>query len=263
MIKRICSLVTACTLFLTSCLDTEEKIVINKNNSGDYTLTIDMSKLLTLMDQMGGAKDSAKLPEKKDSTLYFKAYVDTSTALTAKEKEMYRDGSLRMQVDEDAKQMKVVIHLPFKSIAQLPEIRSSYMTVIDKLNISNKLNNKSDGDNGMSDAEPDLSKNKDMLNPVQQAYSFTATPGKIANTLTNKQLITDKVSNDSTMQMMQQMSLMMGDMNYKTVIVLPSAVKKYTGNQSILSNDKKTITFLNTFTDMLNKPEKAGYSVEY
>jgi hypothetical protein len=263
MIKRICILVTACILILTSCLDTEEKIVINKNNSGDYTLTIDMGKLLTIMEQMGGANDAAKIKEKKDSTLYFKSYVDTSVALTAKEKEMYREGSLRMQVNEEAKQMKVIINLPFKNIAQLPEMRSSYMAVIDKLHISNKLNNKADDDTGTSDAAPDLSKNKDMLNPVQQAYTFTASQGKIANTLTNRQLITDKVLNDSTMQMMQQMTLMMGEMNYKTVIVLPSAVKIYTGNQSILSNDKKTITFLNTFTDMLNKPEKAGYTVEY
>jgi len=65
------------------------------------------------------------------------------------------------------------------------------------------------------------------------------------------------------MQMMQQMSLIMGEMSYKTIIELPKPVKKYTGNQSILSNDKKTVTFLSTFTDMLNKPEAAAYSVEY
>lgn len=262
MIKRFCVLFVACVFILTSCLDTEEKIVINKNNSGDYTLTLDMSKLLTLMEQMGGDKDANKIPEKKDTTLYFKSYIDTSATLTVKEKEMFREGSLRTQVDEGAKQMKVIIYFPFKNISQLAEIRSSYMTVIDKLNISKELNERK-ADDEMGGAEPDLAKSKGMLNPMQEAYSFTAAPGKIANTLTNKQVVTDKILKDSTMQMMQQMSLMMGDMNYKTIFVLPSAVKKYTGNQSILSNDKKTVTFLNTFTDMLSKPESAGYTVEY
>ncbi|MFT3703447.1 MAG: hypothetical protein QM802_13815 [Agriterribacter sp.] len=264
MVRKISALFVACVLLFSSCLDTEEKIVINKDNSGDYTLTLDMSKLMTMMDQMGGIKDSAKVLEKKDSTLYFKPYVDTSTALTAKEKEMFRDGSLRIKANEEAKEMKVFIHFPFKNISQLPELRSSYIAVIDKLGLSKKMNNDNQDDNASAEnMDVDFSKNKNMLSPTQEAYSFTASPGKIANTLTNKQLITDKILKDSTMQMMQQMSLIMGEMNYKTIIILPKAVKKYTANQTILSADKKTLTFLNTFNDMISKPESAAYSVEY
>ena len=252
--KKI-SLITSLlfVLFFSSCLDTEEKIVINKNNSGIYTLTLDMSKMLQLMDQMGQEnKDDSKIQEKKDSTVYFKSFVDTSTTLTAKEKEMFKDGSLRMKVDEAEKELIVVLNFPFKHIRDLPELKSSYLSVIDKLGISNKLKNP--GDSGsVEDMPADIAKDKNILNPARDAFVFAAAPGKLSN----------KIQNDSSMQMLQQMSMMMGDMNYKTIIVLPKKVKKYKGNQTILSDDKKTLTFLTTLNDMLNRPEAAEYSVEY
>ena len=262
--KKI-SLITSLlfVLFFSSCLDTEEKIVINKNNSGIYTLTLDMSKMLQLMDQMGQEnKDDSKIQEKKDSTVYFKSFVDTSTTLTAKEKEMFKDGSLRMKVDEAEKELIVVLNFPFKHIRDLPELKSSYLSVIDKLGISNKLKNP--GDSGsVEDMPADIAKDKNILNPARDAFVFAAAPGKLSNSLVNKDLFNNKIQNDSSMQMLQQMSMMMGDMNYKTIIVLPKKVKKYKGNQTILSDDKKTLTFLTTLNDMLNRPKAAEYSVEY
>jgi len=250
-------------VFLTSCLDTEEKIVINKNNSGIYTLTLDMSKMLTLMDQFGQEnKDDSKIAEKKDSTVYFKPFVDTSTTLTAKEKEMFRDGSLRMRVDEAEKELIVVLNFPFKHIKDLPELKSSYLSVIDKLGVSNKLKNPDDS-GSVEDMPTDIVKDKNILNPARDAFTFAAAPGKLSNTLVNKDLFNNKIQNDSAMQMLQQMAMMMGDMNYKTIVVLPKKVKKYKGNQTILSDDKKTLTFLTTLSDMLNRPETAEYTVEY
>ena len=264
MIKKIYVIVSLVLfVFLTSCLDTEEKIVINKNNSGIYTLTLDMSKMLQLMDQFGQEKkDDSKIPEKKDSTVYFKSFVDTSTVLSAREKEMFKDGSLRMRVDEAEKELIIVLNFPFRHIGDLPELKSSYMSVIDKLGISNKL--KSPGDSGSAEDVPqEIAKDKNILNPARDAFAFAAAPGKLSNTLVNKDLFNNKIQNDSSMQMLQQMSMMMGDMNYKTIIVLPRKVKKYKGNQTILSDDKKTLTFLTTLSDMLNRPETAEYTVEY
>ncbi|PVD51390.1 hypothetical protein DC498_14710 [Terrimonas sp.] len=263
MFKKLClTAIIGLTILLTSCLDTEEKIVINNNNSGNYTVTIDMSKMLKLAASMGGAdKDDAKEKEKKDSTVFFKPYVDTATALTAKEKEMFRDGSMRIKVDEAANEMSITVHFPFKHVSVLPELKASYMQVLDKLNISDKMKNKESPDTDQ--VEQELSKNKDALNPTQEAYSFSAAPGKITNTLINKALITEKLAKDSSMQMMQQMTMMMGDMNYKTIIVLPKPAKKYNGNEVQASADKKTLTFITTLTDILNRPEAAEYNVEY
>lgn len=249
------------SLFMTACLDAEEKIVINKNNSGLYSLTMDMSKMLALMEQMGSTeKDPLKELETKDSTVYFKEHVDTSTVLTAREKELIRDGNLRIKVDEAAKEMKVMLNFPFKNMADLPELKKTYITAIDKLGISKKLEK---GEDGPGDIPDDVAGNKNLLTPGQEAYSFSAAPGKIANTLVNKELFNNKVLQDSSLQMMQQLSVMMGDMNYKTTFVLPGGVKKYKGNNVEVAPDKKTVTFFTTLTDLINRPEAAEYSVEY
>lgn len=252
------------TVFLASCLDTEEKIVINKNNSGVYTVTVDMSKMLVLLDQMGQAnKEDLKIPEQKDTTVYFKPFADTSSALTAREKELFKEGSLRMRTDEAAKELIVILSFPFKHIADLPELKSSYFTAINKMGISNKLK-PNDEDDGSDEALPsDISTDKNILNPSQEAYAFAAASGKVSNTLINKELFNSRLQNDSSMQMLQQMTMMMGDMNYKTVVVAPGKIKKYKGNQSVLSDDKKTVTFSTTLSDVLNRPEAAEYNVEY
>ena len=243
-------------------MDMEEKIVINKNNSGTYTMTLDMSKMIKLMKEMDQQnKDEAELPEKKDSTVYLKSFVDTSTTLTAREKELFRDGTVRMNTDEEANKFIVMFHFPFKNITSLPELKSSYMAAIDKLGISKKINPSEDG--AEEDKPVDMENNKNILSPSGEAFAFAAVPGKISNSLVDKDMFNNSIQNDSSLQMIQQMSMMMGDMNYKTVLVLPNKVKKYKGNQTILSDDKKTVSFLTTLSDMLNRPEAAEYSVEY
>jgi hypothetical protein len=56
---------------------------------------------------------------------------------------------------------------------------------------------------------------------------------------------------------------MMGDMTYKTIIMLPKPAKKYNGKEVQASADKKILTFTTSLTDMLNRPEAAEYNVEY
>lgn len=248
---------------LSSCLDTEEKIEIHKNNSGLYTVTIDMSKMMALMDQMGQAgKEESNMPENKDSTIFFKPFTDTSSALTAREKELFEQGSLRMRVNESEKALVITLRFPFKQITDLPELRNSYYTTIEKLNISNKLKDKEDSTSG-EQMPAGMAKDNNFLNPSTESYQFSATAGKISNTLINQDNFNAKVQQDSSMQMLQQMTMMMGDMTYRTVIVVPHKIKKYSGNQGVLSADKKSVTFQTTLSDILNRPDAAAYNVEY
>lgn len=262
--KILIPLFVFCCLFLTSCLEIEEKIVIKNDNSGDYTMKMDMGNLMKLAEQMGQGKDkSDKTPEKKDSTLYFKSFVDTSTTLNKEEKDMLRDGSLRLKIDEEEKEIKFEIHLPFKKIQDLPKLRESYMVALNKLGVMDKMKDKKDGDENPEQEIPsDLSKGSSTINPAQNSYTLSAAPGKIAYKLTDKKLYEEQMT-DSTMQMMKNMSSMMGDMNFKTIIVLPKPVKKYKGSESDISADKKTITFKSSLGDFFEKPEAFEYELEY
>lgn len=262
MIKKIgFGLLVCFSMLLVSCLDTEEKIVIKSDNSGVYSLSIDMSKMIAMAKQMGES-ESGKMPDKIDSTIYFKHFVDTAKALSQKEKEMLRDGLVHMKLDEAASKMNVEFSFPFKNISQLPELRSSYFAALDKLNISKKLQKGDAGDDD-EDKPSDMAGSKEILTPAAtDAYIFKAAPGKISNSLApDKQKV--NILPDSTMQMMQQMTAFMGDASYKTIVVLPKPAKKYTGTKPELSADKKTVTFTNNLTDLMETPSLAEFNVEY
>lgn len=260
MLKKCIFCAALCTLFFfTSCLDTEEKIVLHKNNSGTYTVSIDMSKVLVMMEQFG--QGANKEPDKKDSTIYFKHYADTSTALTATEKELIRDGSLHMLVDEEAKVLKVVFSLPFSNVNRLPELRSGYMAILDKMELSKKID--PDGKDPSQQAmKSDIASNQSFLSPSSSdAYIFAAAPGKISNRLSPEK--TGTPEGDSTMQMLQQMSAFMGAPSYTITLVLPKKIKKYNGTNPVLSKNKKTISFSSTLNDLLSAPSAAEFNVEY
>jgi hypothetical protein len=246
---------------LSSCLDSEEKIVLNANNSGTYSMTIDLGRMLKMAGSMGADKSiSDKVKEKKDTTIYLKDLINSGDNLTTGEKALYRDGMINVKLDEEKNEMKIVMSTPFKNTADLTEIKNNFYKVMNKL----KAFEKATGEEGKSeDGADDTKMESKSANPVGDQFTFIAGSGKISNTITNMDAFKKMVATDSTLSMMMQMSSMMGDFNYRTIIVLPKAVKNYDGPGSTISDDKKTITFLTTLTDMLEHPEKVSYKVEY
>jgi len=265
--KILALLLTTCAIFLTACLDTEEKIIINKDNSGIYSLTMDMGRLIKMMNQSTkNQQGEKKKMEKQDSTIYFKSFVDTSTQLTLEEKEMLKDGSIHVLVNEAVNEMKFVISLPFKRIQDLTYLRENYMKALDKLDIKDQLKNKEQKegeDSSAGQAPSDMASGTKSILPAQESYTFIAAPGKISNKFTDKESFEEHVAGDSTLQMIKGLTSMMGEMTYKTTIVLPKPVKHYRGNNPAISGDKKTITFKNNLTNLLKKPQSLEFELDY
>jgi hypothetical protein len=255
--------VAICLLFtgvLSSCLDSEEKIVINSDYSGMYTMTLDLSKMLEMAASMGAKPDSGKMAEKKDTTIYLKNYLDSATNLTQEEKALYREGVLSMKLDEVANEMKIVVSCPFKKISDLAAIKSNFFNVIQKVKA---FENATGEKNNEAVENPDMKKGMQSTNPVADQFTFLAVPGKISNTIVDIQAYKNKIASDSTLTMMTQMSGMMGDFKYRTIFILPKPVKKFDGPGGSISTDKKSLTFETTLTEMMEHPEKVSYVVEY
>ena len=246
---------------LSSCLDTEEKIVLNDDNSGTYSMTLDMGRMLTMAASMGGDKaDPEKVKEKKDTTLYLKGMVNSADNLTPEEKVIFQNAVISVKMDEAQNEMMIVMSSPFSNAAGLIEIKKNFGTVADKLKAFEKATGEqAKGEEGGDEMKMDAK----SANPVEDQFTFKAGPGLIANTINNIQAFKDKVATDSTLAMMSQMTAMMGDFNYRTIIILPKAVKKYDGPGSTISTDKRTIQFATTLTEMMEHPEKVSYKVEY
>jgi hypothetical protein len=249
-----------CLSALSACIDTEEYIVINEDNSGTYTMQIDMGKIFEMANQMGAEDVSTSKIEKMDSTIYLKDMVSTADNLSADEKELYKNGIIKIKLDKPGKEMKIIMTCPFKSINQLPEIKNNFYVVINKLKALDKLSGKA-----AESADPAADKGmaEKALTPGSAFCKFMAAPGKIEYKILDTAGIGKMISTDSTAMMVQQMVSMMGEMSYKTKITTTKGFKNYSGNNASLSADKKTITFTNTFSDMFEHPEKFAYKIEY
>lgn len=247
---------------VSACVDMEENIVIHEDNSGVYSVSIDLGKMIKMISQMGeGGNSELKGLDKKDSAIYLKDLVLASDSLTPAEKELYKDGLVQIRSDEANEELKVIMTCPFKRISQLPEIKENFLKVMDKLKAFEKIVDKP--------KDPEKQENNGemagkMLSPgSDNNYKFTAEPGKIANTVINIEEYKKEVLSDSALINMQQLTGLLGEMTYKTRITTPGEIKKYSGNNAELSANKRIIVFKNTLTDMMENPQKLAYRVEY
>jgi len=246
---------------LSSCLDTEEQIVFNPDNSGNYSMTVDMGRMLQMASSMGSdLTNPEKVKEKKDTIVYLKDMVNSADNLTPEEKTIFQNAVVSVKMDEAQNEMKIVMTAPFSNAAGLMEIKKNFATVVNKLKAFEKASGEQakPGEDG-----GEMKMNVTSANPVEDQFTFTAGPGLISNSITNMETFKNKVATDSTLGKMSQMTAMMGDINYRTIIVLPRAVKKYDGPGSSITQDKKTLHFTTTLTEMMEHPEKVSYKVEY
>lgn len=248
--------------FFSACIDTEEVIDLNADGSGNYSLAMDMGKIIEMANSMGEKSKSKKPKEKIDTLIYFKNAVTSSDKLTAEEKEIFKDGQCKIKLDEAGGEMKIKLSCPFKKMSDLAVIKKELPGMLNKLGLMDKAAKKGGKENDlvkMSD-DQDLA---GSVNPSDKYFDFSSVPGKISYSITDKEGFKKVIANDSMMQMMQQTALMMGDMTTTTIIKLPSPAKSVSNPKAELSADKKTVTLKTIVTSVMEKPEEAEYSVEY
>ena len=247
---------------LTACIDTEEKIVINADNSGTYSLTMEMGKMIEMAGQMGAGQNNTDKPkQKKDTVVYFKDAVLASEQLTPAEKKLFANAFCSVNLDEANAEMNISINCPFASVSQLAEIKEKLGDVMNKLKIMDQVGNMNAPlTEGSGDGGGNFNK---TIHPGAEFYTFSAGPGKLSSQIADKEGLKNKLASDSTLTMLQQMSVLTGEMTHKTIIQLPSPVKKLNGAKGVLSDDKRTITYKTGLTDMISHPEEMEYEIEY
>lgn len=251
------------SILLASCFEAEEKTVINKDNSGTYSVTMDISGMMQQMQAITGKSITDEMgATKSDSVIYFKSFTDTSTVLTAEEKEMLKDGSMNIHIDSENDDMKFVISIPFKNVTELPKLKQELAVAMKKINLTDKLMSDSASDelSGMMQKGPDASM---VMNPIEGAYSLSIDNKMISNKLVDSSFVDRLLSGNSNLQMIKQMAPMFGDLKYKTTYVLPVEIKNYKGSNPEVSDDRKTISFSSGLTDLFDKPAVLEYQVTY
>src|SRR5689334_7118617 len=108
-------LVAVGCVFLASCLEINEELQINDNGSGQVSTTMDMAQLIDMMQAMGGEEFEKKKDEKIDSVISLKNFVDTAKNLTAEQKALLRNGTLRIKMNMAEKEFNINMKYPFSS----------------------------------------------------------------------------------------------------------------------------------------------------
>jgi hypothetical protein len=230
---------------LSSCLDCEEKIIINSDDSGMYTMELDLGAMFKFEASLGGKPDYGRLPRKLDSTIYLENYVDTALNLSVEERDIYREGVICIKVDADKNDVKVFVSCPFKNIDDLAAIKTHFFGVVEKIQRVD---------------QGDLLK---QINPLAAQFTFLAKAGTISNCITSMEIYKKTIAPELAFSTLTPHAKLIGGLNYRTIFVLAKPIRQYNGPGSILSADKKTITFETNYYEMLEYPEKVSYTITY
>lgn len=122
-------LVTSSLFFLTGCLEVLEEVYLNKDGSGKYLVTMDMSELFSdpmlkgIIDEAAkketGKSDDA--PLEMDSVMYFRD--DPQFAqLSQEDQQVIKDISVKMNASESKGEMVIQLDFPFASLEDFKQM---------------------------------------------------------------------------------------------------------------------------------------------
>ncbi|NOT73769.1 MAG: hypothetical protein HOP08_02490 [Cyclobacteriaceae bacterium] len=122
--RKILSFLSIICLFsLTSCFNIIEEIFLNKDGTGRYLLTADISSMLAMKDLLmgqieGNTGKKVSKSDKIDSVIAFKDMAD-SIRRRFVHPELIEVSSMRMVVNEETGVMKFTLEFPFKDLSEI------------------------------------------------------------------------------------------------------------------------------------------------
>ena len=257
--KKLLSFFTvlATVVCLVGCFDTQEDITINADGSGVLKNSINMSGLFDML-QMAAAMDTSASSELKqfsdkdiDSSIQMKTFTDTSTVLTADEKQLLKDAIVKIKVNQSDKVFKIDMTFPFKKQEDVQKIMELQQS--GKVFNPMKKAGESSAMSGMGGGGE--------LPGAENFMDMTVKNGLVERKLDPKKL--DEFQKKEDFKEMKQAEMMLSQITFSTSIRLPKAAKSATGEKLKLSDDKKTATVKYTLADMISNPKALEFKVEY
>ena len=252
---------------LTGCFDMTETFNIKEDGTGTYEMKMDMSRafgMLAMLKQ--GAKEDSKMPEKLDSIIYYKSFVDTVSTLTAEEKAAFQNGYAKIHMNEEEGDMYVNMYFPFADGKQLSVIqkalsKSGNGSVMDA--VGNAVKSGLGAPAGADPMSGGMTAGAKQDNKQGLPMSdFTYTLGINNFTRTVKASTSTTATPAKEDEMPEQFKEMM-KINYTTIINLPRPAKNLSG-KATLSADKKQVKFTKSMgIDDKHTPADFDFSIDY
>ena len=251
MRKFILSILTVCTLFLTGCLETTQEITLNEDGSGTISNTSDMSAMIGLAKQMGGAAEMEKAPQQSiDSTVSMKEGADSIPNLTAEERDMARNGILNIKMNLKDEKFLTKMTFPFSKPSQITSISK----LSGKIMSETLKGQMGEGGAMPTDQMPEPSSFDDY-------YTVEFSNGELTKKV-NKEKYAGAES-DEYLKGVKQVASMGLTMKASYIINLPRPAQKAEGKNVKLSDDKKKVTISADIDDFFADPSSLEFKIKY
>lgn len=242
-------------LVLSSCYEITEEVSIEPSGKGVYTTSMDMGQMLSMLKSFAQSDSMKEAMDKViDTTINFKSFTDTATNIDAATKALVEKGTLHFVMKADSNVFKFGIRLPFHNLQQLQSLQEYLNKSGGGMQSLGKMFNPGKVSDDQQDKGLPSEKITTVLHTTWTASSISRTFDKPAY---------DKLMKDTSLQQVKEMSAMMGDMKYTTIIHLPRPAKKVESKQSKLSDDRKTVTLAFNLMDIFDTPEEFIYKIDY
>ncbi|NII24146.1 hypothetical protein HB364_03605 [Pseudoflavitalea sp. X16] len=249
--------------FLVSCYEVNEEIVINEDGSGTYLTKMDMGQLLEMMQSFAGEEELSKegLDKGIDTVIRLKDMLDSAKDMTAEQKALMANGTMKMQMDIKRKLFKMDLNFPYSGYDNLQKLMAGQgnsgagLADVFKRFFGGDKNPATDTSLIIDEAkEPDM---QDIAN----IYDVTVKNGLISKKINNEKF--KALTARPEMAQIKQLSTSGMEILYTTTIKLPRPVKKADNPLITLSADKKTATMRYNLLELLETPDKFSYTLEY
>ncbi len=233
-------------LFAMSCNFTES-MTIEPDGSGKITVDFDGS---SLMDMMGDEMKENGEEQKMDSIFDFAYLLEErkdSIAQLSQEKQdklkRLENFKMRIQMDTEAKAMKLSMFSNFKNVNELSDMMSTF----EDANSMQDLGGKSMAN---EDSPMGGSKGTDV------SYKFENNKFSRTTEIINPALF--EKSKDS----LKQMEMFMSESTYTLKYTFPKKIRKVSAENALFSQDGKTFTLEVSFLEMMKDPKILDLEVE-
>lgn len=254
----------------SGCFDTVDELTIAENGSGTFVNSLDMGKMLALINTMGGGDIEGEMKKfkelKVDTIVNLKDIKDSLKKLSDAEKKIAATGTLRILVDAKEDKFNFTFTFPFSKTSEIAPIQNilkkAKTDVIENIMSTvtgeegKKKNGLFDTDEDNTDMQPD-----EMGANLDQYYTTVYEKSKFTRKLNKEKYAT--VSDDKMLKSLQEMAQMGMSVNMKTIINLPKPAKKAEGKGVKLSEDKKKITMEGTLDDFFEDGSYFEYNIEF
>ena len=227
---------------LTSCQFTE-RIHINENGSGVYSLEMDMSAMMGAMKQMGDSIETTEDMKVIDTIILFKDIIaekkDSIAKLTKEEQETLKaieDLKIHMMVDEKNNKMISDFIFEFNSISELENIHERI----------SKAQSVKDGN-----------ENNAPTNDSEVKYSYNGK--KFIRKVEKRKLSPEE--KEAYKKSMEQSASFLDGSSYKLEYHFPKAIKSTTYKGALFSDDRKTMYIQADMKAITENPKLLDFEV--